>query len=234
MDDLNQSPSPASRKRKSQPKDGSERLCLTLNGFLIDLLRKEGPMRVEDLNRYVKDNIHKLRRSDGSNYKGDLYKILIGVLSNCSAFCETGGIWTVNEENARSYEESTLKNINRRLGKYRIKTYDDRKAEKLFLQRIKACKSTRLHSIISRNEVVSSESVEELAREVMGWKSESEVGRQKERVAGMMYMMELLKEENVLKGLQPLSDLSDMRRKVTHLSTELHEVEKWVLRDEDV
>ena len=184
------------RKRKAQPKEGSERLCLTLNGFLIDLLRRTGPMRIEELNTHVKDNIGRLRRSDGSNYKGDLYKILIGVLSNCSAFVENSDGWTVNEENAKNYEESTLKNINRRLGKYRIKSYDDRKAAKLFQQRIKACNSLQLLTLLDAGnsqllDPAFHAQISDIESLVLGWGSGSEVvsGMDRERLAGMVHML---------------------------------------------
>jgi len=228
------------RKRKPQPKEGSERLCLTLNGFLIDLLRRTGVMRVEELNRHVKDNIARLRRSDGSNYKGDLYKILIGVLSNCSAFLEKPEGWTIDEENARNYEESTLKNINRRLGKYRIKSYDDRKAAKLFQQRVKACESVELLQLIDAGNVQLLDPafharIADIEPVVLSWSSSSEavssLGR--ERLAGMVYMLRLLQESHVLKGIQPHADLSDMRRKVTRLTSELYDVEKSLTREED-
>lgn len=107
------------RKRK-RGKERGKKLCLTLNGFLIDLLRQTGrPLMVPELMQRVQLNIQSLRRSDGSNYKGDLYKIVIGVLSNCTAFKDTPQGWTIDQYNAQIYEESTLKNINRRLGKYR-------------------------------------------------------------------------------------------------------------------
>lgn len=108
------------KKKRSRGKQRGKKLCLTLNGFLIDLFRQSGkPLGIPCLMERVKAQIHALRRSDGSNYKGDLYKIVIGVLSNCSAFIDTPEGWTIDQPNARVYEESTLKNINRRLGKYR-------------------------------------------------------------------------------------------------------------------
>ena len=241
MDDLNHSPHPVSpsRKRKSQPKEGSKRLYLTLNGFLIDLLRKTGPLRIDELNRKVKENIHRLRRIDGSNYKGDVYKILIGVLSNCTAFVEDLDGWRVVEENAKSYEESTVKNINRRLGKYRIKSCGDRKAGKLFQQRVNSCQSPQLHQLLLQSSTLLPPlraSVFDLATEVMSWKSGSEVlsGMNKERVAGMMYMMQLLQQHQVLSELQPESDLTDVKRKVAKLSAELNEVEQGLMSEEDL
>ncbi len=108
------------RRKRGRGKQRGKKLCLTLNGFLIDLFRQTGrAMSIPVLMEHVKAQIHMLRRSDGSNYKGDLYKIVIGVLSNCSAFIDTPEGWTIDQPNAQVYEESTLKNINRRIGKYR-------------------------------------------------------------------------------------------------------------------
>lgn len=198
-------------------------------------------MRVEELIRHVKENIGRLRRSDGSNYKGDLYKILIGVLSNCSAFSETPEGWTIDEENARNYEESTLKNINRRLGKYRIKSYDDRKAVKLFQQRIKACDSSELLQLLDAANAQLLDPafharIADIEPIVLSWSSGSEAvsSMDKERLAGMIYMLRLLQENRVLKGVQPHADLSDVRRKVTRLSSELYNVEKSLIHEEEI
>jgi hypothetical protein len=169
-----------------------------------------------------------------------LHKILIGVLSNCSAFVENNDGWTVNEGNAKNYEESTLKNINRRLGKYRIKSYDDRKAGKLFQQRIKACNSLQLLKLLATGNTqlldpafhVQMSDIESL---VLGWGSGSDAvtGIDRERLAGMVYMLRLLQDNRVLEGVQPYADLSDVKRKVTRLSSELYNVERSLTHEEE-
>ena len=229
-------------KRKAQSRDRNPRLYQTLNSFLINLLRESGtPQRVEALNGAVQANIKNLRRSDGSNYKGDLYKILIGVLSNCSAFTETKDGWTIDLEKARGYEESTLKNINRRLGKYRIKSYDEKKTAKLFQQRVRVAKSKDLSEMLETCESLQHDpaftaTLRDPTSQLMTISSLAAAERTLggERLAGMAAMYRLLQSNSVLQGLQGDTDLTDIKKKVTKLTTDLQDVEKWLNHEDDL
>jgi hypothetical protein len=68
---------------------------------------------------------------------------------------------------------------------------------------------------------------------VLGWGSGNEAGMDRERLAGMVRMLRLLQDNSVLEGVEPHADLSDVKRKVTRLSSELYNVEKSLTHEEE-
>jgi len=84
---------------------------ITLPGYAVKLIRKNGPMSFADLAKEVSKCYQALRRSDGSKYEGDYKKALKGSLSSSDVFKEENNIWTINEKQAQIFEVKTTEKI---------------------------------------------------------------------------------------------------------------------------
>jgi hypothetical protein len=95
---------------------------MTLTGYLIKLLRKNGKMNYEHLHQEISKVLPNLCRSDGSKYQGNTSKIIKACLTSSNVFKESDkNIWEIQEEEAREYEEKTNKKLKEIFQKKRLR-----------------------------------------------------------------------------------------------------------------
>jgi len=127
-----QSPSVSVDQNKIQSIVSRDNLAdITLPGYAVKLIRKNGPMSFADLAQEVSKCYQALRRSDGSKYEGDYKKALKGSLSSSDVFKEeANNIWTVNEKQAQIFEVKTTEKIKSILQKQAQKAAKKQKSTK--------------------------------------------------------------------------------------------------------
>ncbi|CAG9310514.1 unnamed protein product [Blepharisma stoltei] len=89
-----------------------EKFRSSIEGFLINYIKEEGPKTLDELTRYTTEKLDSLRNPKGGKYKKDVATLMQTALSKKKAFSKNQeGQWTLNGDSAFTYEIEQIRLI---------------------------------------------------------------------------------------------------------------------------
>ncbi|KAK8823881.1 hypothetical protein WA538_001169, partial [Blastocystis sp. DL] len=100
---------------------GKKRLDNTLVGRIVEVLRSsKEPLSMEDILTSIGDSFDKLRKADGTKYKGDRTKAVNGALYSTGVFRRVNDKWSLRPAEYQVYESRMRQKLEHRGKKRRI------------------------------------------------------------------------------------------------------------------